>query len=264
MSKLHKYRTQLESLGAARVDGLIPKSEAIIARDLIYEIASNHGLYTSGGWRRSDGRFVLDKSFRTALKALNASARFPNLISENLVKFTEELLGEQITPLPPGQQILFTLPGATSWSVPHDVWHIDVPRLGELGPPGLQVFIYLDELAPEGGGTLAVAGSHRLLNSSNFIRSKDLKPLLQKETYFQNLFDAERGKISCLEDTMGTLGDVDLEVVELTGQIGDVYFMDLRTLHTPAPNASETARIMLTCRLPRTAIVSKLMPPKSQ
>ena len=35
---------------------------------------------------------------------------------------------------------------------------------------------------------------------------------------------------------MGHVGDVELQVVEMIGEPGDAYFMDLRVLHTYAHN----------------------------
>jgi hypothetical protein len=43
-------------------------------------------------------------------------------------------------------------------------------------------------------------------------------------------------------------GDVELQAVEMTGEAGDVYFMDLRVLHTIAPNTLQVPRVMLTQR----------------
>lgn len=46
----------------------------------------------------------------------------------------------------------------------------------------------------------------------------------------------------------GTLRDFGLKVIEMSGQAGDVYLMDMRTLHTPAINDSNRIRMMATCR----------------
>lgn len=258
MIELDDHRRELEVRGVTRVRGLVSPEKAQIARDAIYQIARDHGLYTKEGWQRSESRFGVDKSFRAAINGFNRSSSFPNLISEPLIDLTRLLAGEPISTMPPGPQILFSLPVTAGWSVPHDVWHADVPRLGTPDLPGLQVFTFLDPVPQRGGGTLVVAGSHRLVNTSGITPSKDLKRKLGREPYFRQLFDPERQPISRLSDTAGSVEDVELEIVELAGEVGDVYFMDLRALHTPAPNASDTARIMLTCRFPKTAIASKL------
>jgi ectoine hydroxylase-related dioxygenase (phytanoyl-CoA dioxygenase family) len=52
----------------------------------------------------------------------------------------------------------------------------------------------------------------------------------------------------------GPLGEADgvpIEVVELTGAPGDLWLMDIRALHTAAPNASTAPRLMMTWRFLR-------------
>ena len=261
MIELDEHKRTLEAQGLLKLEGFVPKVQVTMARDLIFDVAEKHGLFSAGSWRRSDRRFSAAKPFRAAINALNHADYFPNLISEGVMQIACDLLGEAVAPLPPGQQILFTLPSTVSWSVPNDVWHIDIPRLGNLGAPGLQVFIFLDDVEPKGGGTLVLSGSHRLLNTSRVMRSKEVKRALRTEPYFRNLFDSERAPLNRLEDTVGLVDGVKLEVIELTGASGDVYLMDLRTLHTPAPNCSNTARLMMTCRLPRAAIASECLNP---
>ena len=101
------------------------------------------------------------------------------------------------------------------------------------------------------------SGSHRLLNEAAGLSSRRFKQLLQQERYFRALFDRAGPPITSIEQTKGSVGDVELEVVELTGQVGDAYLMDLRALHAPAPNGADKARLMLTCRLPRSSIAAK-------
>lgn len=259
--QLDDQKREFEARGLVKLDGLIPDSWAAAARDLIHNVASAHDLYKSGEWKRSESRFSDAKSFRSAINALNHADHFPKLVSDQVIDIAQNLLGKPVVPLAPGQQILFTLPGGASWSVPNDVWHIDIPRLGKLGPPGVQMFTFLEDVEPRGGGTLVLSGSHRLMNTSRVLRSKELKRVLGKASYFRSLFDHKRAPIRQLEETAGKVDGVDLQIVELTGRKGDVYFMDLRALHTPAPNCSKTARLMLTCRLPRAAVASVCMNP---
>lgn len=264
MMEVDEQKRRLEDRGLVKLERFVPEAQVTLARDLICDVAEKYGLYSEGNWTRSASRFSDAKPFRAAINALNHADHFPDLIGEEVMQIARDLQGEAVAPLPPGQQILFTLPSTISWSVPNDVWHIDIPRLGKLGAPGLQAFIFLNDVGPKGGGTLVLSGSHRLLNTSRVMRSKALKQALSREPYFRNLFDRERAPIHRLEDTMGSVDGVNLEVVELTGASGDVYLMDLRTLHTPAPNSSDTARLMMTCRLPRAAIASVcLQPPEA-
>jgi len=47
------------------------------------------------------------------------------------------------------------------------------------------------------------------------------------------------------------IGDVAVTLVELAGEPGDAYFVDLRVLHSGAPNAAPRPRMMLTYRFAR-------------
>ena len=49
-------------------------------------------------------------------------------------------------------------------------------------------------------------------------------------------------------ENSGRVSDVDLELVELYGNIGDVYLMDIRILHSIAPNPMINPRIMASQR----------------
>ena len=157
-------------------------------------------------------------------------------------------------------QVLFTLPNARAWTVPTG-WHVDIPRLASGGRPGVQLFAFLDTVEPRGGGTLVIAGSHRLLNEGRSLRAKDLRRLLCREAFFRELFtetpDGARDRAGLLGRT-AAVDDVALEVVELTGAPGDAYFMDLRALHTSAPNAAGHPRIMATHRFVRADLVQEL------
>lgn len=261
MEKFDDCERELEERGLVKLEGLIAHQDARAARDMILNLASKHGVCTAGRWINSLSRFGYPKPFRNALNGLNRAEEFPNLVGDRLTPLVEGLVGQPVTPLSPGQQILFTLPSEDDWSVPSDAWHIDLPKFGERASPGLQAFTFLDDVEPQGGATLVIAGSHRLFNNSAGLSSKELKRRLRKEDYFKSLFDPNRPAIVHLDKTAGRVGDVELEVVELSGRVGDVYLMDLRVLHTPAPNCSDKARLMLTCRFPRSTIAARFGEP---
>ena len=164
------------------------------------------------------------------------------MISGNRITSTE---GEQKGPW----QILITLPNTSKWIVPHLMWHLDFPRLPNNQLPGVQMFTFLDSVKPQGGGTLVVSGSHQLLNNQRFISSKEVKKTLKREEkYFTRLFSSQVENREKLLLENGKAGDVNLRIIELTGEPGDLYLADLRLLHTIAPNASNIPRLMLTNR----------------
>nr|PZN69585.1 MAG: hypothetical protein DIU62_02200 [Pseudomonadota bacterium] len=78
--------------------------------------------------------------------------------------------------------------------------------------PGVQAFFLVDDVAPHGGATLALAGSHKLRQGG--------------QRSLSHLREALKSDVS-LEDTLRAF---DLKVLEMSGQAGDVYLMDMRML----------------------------------
>lgn len=172
--------------------------------------------------------------------------------------------GRPITPWVDQPELLFSLPrscgqeqqstGAASVeTTPSEpvhrdfAWHVDIDRLPEGGVTGVQFFTFLDTVEPGGGATVAVTGSHRLVNDGTRRRFWDVKTELARRPYFRDLFSRD----ATPEETLGAVGradGVDLQVVELVGKPGDVYLMDLRVVHSRSPNTRETARMMVTQR----------------
>ena len=283
-------RREFAERGIVRIEGLVPQSVIAPNRDRVYGILEDAGIWRDGRWALSKGpteqealgkfdwlaptkslpmRRIRDSGKSRAFRAMftpEALAVARELGGERLFANEPEAGGAQAFSRP---QLLFTPPGARHWFVPNAMWHVDAPRLGEAGPPGLQLFVLLDDIPPGGGATLVVAGSHRLLND-RVRRSKDIKKSLKRRPYFQFLMgprpqaqqpsetDQTNADSTRLLHQPGQDGDVPLQVVELAGQAGDAYVTDLRLLHTLAPNASSRPRLMATQRLPYLDIVDKL------
>jgi hypothetical protein len=125
-------------------------------------------------------------------------------------------------------QLLLSPPRQGQWRVEGLSWHTDVsahgPRI-----PGVQAFVLIDDLAEHGGATLVLAGSHA--------QTKDAGT---KSRVRDALHLGEAG--------MATLRELGLTIVELAGKAGDVYLMDMRTLHTPSVNTSSKIRVVATVR----------------
>ena len=148
--------------------------------------------------------------------------------------------------------LLMTLPGqspmgtVTQWSIPRQVWHTDAPRVSGPGVPGVIALGFLGQVLAGGGGTLFVAGSHRLLDApGRELRSKAFKKALRKKPYFNVLLGEDNAERDRYLAQAHRVDGVDLRVVELTGQPGDVVLADARLLHAPAPNAQSTPRLMV-------------------
>ncbi|MCY3813980.1 MAG: phytanoyl-CoA dioxygenase family protein [Gammaproteobacteria bacterium] len=148
--------------------------------------------------------------------------------------------------------LLVTLPGqsamgpVTRWSVPRQVWHTDAPRVAEPGVPGVIALGFLDQTTAGGGGTLFVAGSHRLLDMpGKELRSKAFKRALRKKPYFNVLLRDDSAERTAFLAKEHRVEGVDVRVVELTGEPGDVVLADARLLHAPGPNVQSKPRLMV-------------------
>jgi len=146
------------------------------------------------------------------------------LISRELIDSIEELADSRLASRQE-PQLLLSLPNQGEWTLKNLNWHLDIQGSTTV-LPGVQAFVILDTLLSHGGGTLAVAGSHRMANVQR------LYPLL---------------KNGFIQDPDGTA----LKILEMTGSPGDVYLMDMRLIHTPSINSTKNVRMMATVRFLR-------------
>ncbi|MGB0920996.1 MAG: phytanoyl-CoA dioxygenase family protein [Alphaproteobacteria bacterium] len=194
----------------------------------------------------------------TKLIRLNTDPAFNVLDTTALLDTLRALAGSDVTPFPGAghRQVLFTYPETLEWALPHNMWHADLPHaIGRKAPTGLQAFLCLDEVRPTGGGTIVLSGSHRaLVNQSGQAGQTHLpssafkKWLARKSDYVSALFAKDTPNRNRFLNQPGMFDEIELQPVELIGAPGDLYIMDMRCLHSLAPNAQNTPRIMLTER----------------
>lgn len=237
--------------GLLRLEAFLPAERVGCARDVLLQHFEGQGLWQEGNWQMD----ALPPSTSPAAGAalikggVKQAHSLKELITPELLAVVGELLdGRPMFPMMDAPQILFTLPNAEAWTVPAALWHVDIPRLPDKSAPGVQMFTFLDRVVPGGGGTLAVTGSHRLLNEGRRLPSKTIKCRLKREPYFRDLMSYETIDRARFLREPGSVGDVELKVVEMYGEPGDVYLMDIRMLHAIAPNAARVPRMMLTQR----------------
>lgn len=127
-------------------------------------------------------------------------------------------------------QLLLSPPNQGRWTLQGLNWHVDITAKGQDRPPGIQAFFLLDTTAPHGGATLALAGSHRA-DARRTASDLSLREVLSRGGDWEH-----------------ALRELDITLVEMTGQAGDVYVMDMRLLHSPSVNAGRRMRLMATCR----------------
>lgn len=126
-----------------------------------------------------------------------------------------------------GPQLLLSLPHQGRWSLNGLNWHVDIAAQPADDIPGVQAFHLIDDVAPHGGATLALARSHRMTREVARALRASLKPPA---------------------DAPAALRAFDTEVIEMSGRAGDVFLMDMRVMHTPSINASKHIRMMATTR----------------
>lgn len=243
----------LEQHGWLKVPGLVSPGAASDAREFIYRKMNEAGFWTDGSWQQSDPEQV-----RKVIRSIGKSRRFkPLLDSEVLVAAARLCGGQRLIPTSPVRQLLFTAPFSspigpnpvTRWSVPASVWHTDCPRDRDPSSYGIQAFTFIDQVLPKGGGTLLISGSHRV-REGRILGSKELKQSLRGERFWRKLTNKHIEDRSRIAEFAGEIDGIPLSLVELQGKPGDVYFTDLRILHSLTPNIRSRPRLMMTQRLP--------------
>lgn len=248
-------RAEFAERGVLRLPGLIPTEAIDPARDVVLARLSQRGLWQDGGWRL--GAVPRPQYPATGLRTGRAIGHgHPELAvltrDPGLLAVVDQLLEGQPFDRKfwySHPQVLFTLPNAEAWRLPRGGWHTDGICMASGASPGVQMFSFLDPVLPGGGGTLVVAGSHRLTNEGRAMRIREITRRLKREPFFRALMAGR-----CVGEggmPKARVGEVVVEVIELTGAPGDVWLTDMRLLHSGAPNAADRPRMMLTCRFVR-------------
>jgi hypothetical protein len=175
----------------------------------------------------------------------------------------DDLLGQDAWD-PPREwgTILFNFPSqAQPWVLPARGWHTD---FGWWHDPesllGVKLFALLAVTEPRCGGTLVIAGSHRLV--SRYVASVPPEErggshkhrFMRYQDWFRALCrpgDHDAGRAARYMDRDHYIDGIALRVVELTGQPGDVLLAHPCVLHIGARNTGSYPRMMMTKNLYR-------------
>ena len=256
--------------GFVKIDALIPNEVVDPIREAVLDRLCRHGFWGEEGWK-APADAEAEKKLRNTIKEISRSSKsLRPILTERVLSYARNLVsGDEVEMSPPITQFLFTAPRSYvmnhdgrwngEWEVPRSIWHLDMPRSRSIGPPGPEMFTFLNKVEPEGGGTLILAGSHRLLNDVDYLSSKGVKRKLKRHAYFRELTGKGDGDRSRFLEEIGDIDNVPVKVVELTGDPGDVYFVDLRLLHSLGANTSDQPRMMIAQRMPRQEAFNALM-----
>ena len=252
-------RELFKTRGLLRLPGILPTENANRSREEIIRLFERHGFWKDGRWHQDS-----PAAFSRLLKRLKKPTGRGGFMTPSVYDAMMRLVdGAALVPWSEKPELLFSRParryfatsrsnGKTPGPMPSPrgplSWHVDVPRLPKMGIIGVQAFTFLDTVEPGGGGTATVTGSHRLLNDGVAVPIKDINRQLEREPFFRDLLARSRDECDGLFETTGRAQGVDLEVVELVGEPGDVYLMNLQVLHSRCPNTGPTPRLMITQR----------------
>ena len=170
----------------------------------------------------------------------------------------DDLFGPGVWRTPAGWgQVLVTFPSPGPWDVPHRPWHLDhsyEPRAGSMS--GVNVFLFVDDVEPRGGGTVVVRGSPR--HVARFVERA--RPATRTQKQWRTAFDASIPWFRALSDPadqadrverfleVTDIDGVPTQVVELTGRAGDVVVCHPWLIHNIAPNVLDRPRMMRASR----------------
>lgn len=146
-------------------------------------------------------------------------------------------------------------PSKAEWGVPTAGWHVDAKYTSALSPPGgVKTHALFGDVPPRSGATQILSGSHRLIRRwfeknppPSDLPGADMRKLLQKHPYIRDLHtEGDRNsRIARFIDRVEHDEDIPLQVVENTGEAGDVVLLHPLTLHVAAANAGTQPRFLL-------------------
>lgn len=251
MSGDRALREQFHETGIVRLDGAFEAGQAARIRQVI------------GGFLDRKHRIDLDQpatwpgpQHAHSFKSLKRNPAFAALIDNQAVSGALDALfapGGWERPHP-GAQVLLSFPSPGPWRLPAGGWHMDCGFDRPTWPVwSVKLFSFFDRVDAEGGGTLLLSGSHRLVeryaatvapgtggNKTTWGR------FMRQDPWLARVYRGEDAGLG--RDQLGQVHEVDgipIEVVELSGEPGDVVITHLHVFHCVAPNTGTRPRQML-------------------
>jgi hypothetical protein len=190
------------------------------------------------------------------LQHVKGDAAFQAVGSARLLKTIDSVLEGQAYETPQNWGACFlAFPSTLEWNVPSRGWHVDANYVSALAPPaGIRMHALFGDVAPRGGSTLIVSGSHRLVHqyfkdnpAPAGARGADYRKRLRAHPYLRDLHAEGHAdqRVARFVDRDEEHGGIALRVVENIGVAGDVILLHPLVLHVAATNTSDTPRFML-------------------
>jgi hypothetical protein len=243
-------RSGFEATGVVRVQGAFAAEQAAAMREAVWRHAERQAGLRPGDPASWAGPPVLN------WQGLKRHPAFRPLVDNQPVSDAMDVIfgaGGWRRPRF-GAQILFSLPEPGPWVLP-DAWHMDCGFEQSTWPArSVKLFAFFGEVGPQGGGTMLLPGTHRLVDSyrdrlprPTGAGTEHWRRFMRHDPWLARLLDGadlpDRGR-----SLVGAAGEVDgvpVQVVELTGSPGDVVVTHLHVFHARSPNAGTVPRLML-------------------
>lgn len=243
---------EFERRGVVRLPGFYPKADIDLMADRLWaDLEKRYGI-------RRDRPESWTVASPAQFQALKRSGAFSALGSPQLFDIADALLGVGGWDRPThwgGPLVTFPTPVP---SLARPPWHLDLSGAEHLDAlPILRVFTFLEPAPPHGGGTLYVAGSHRLAMDIERAEGGPLRSaqvcdrLSAEQPWFASLLSTPTADLRALIDVEARAGGHTVRLDEMIGDPGDLIIMHPAILHGAAHNALDRPRIMLTEWIPR-------------
>lgn len=243
-----EQRETFDRVGVLRLPDFYSAADiAAMADSLWADLQSRFGIVRGRPW-------TWTKLRPTGFQAVERAGAFAALGSPELLALMDDLLGAGAWERPRRWgQPLVTFP-SPAWDLPRVMWHLDYSGADHRAQlTALKLFTFLEPLRPHGGGTLYVAGSHRLVmemaaGERRPIPSAAVRERLKADhSWFARLWAAKGDAgVRALIGAPAQAGGVTVQVEEMTGAPGDLILMHPTTLHGLSHNALDRPRMMLT------------------
>jgi hypothetical protein len=244
-----RQREHFAERGFVRLPGVFSRDAAAAMEQRVWEWLERHH-----GVRRDDpASWTLAQP--TGLQPLKHQAVFDPNGGALLLEALDELLGAGCWKRPRewgGFLVSFPSAGETRARAP---WHTDFDYRGPSDRVfGALVFSYLCDVPAGAGGTLVVAGSQRVIR--RFVEGRSRASLAPMKTVRLALMHSDPwlAALAAEENAAGldlaplrgerSVAGVPVEIVELSGEAGDVVIGHPWLLHRGAPNRGERPRFM--------------------
>ncbi len=235
-------QSEFSSRGLIYLPSVLSKTDMNESSVRVYTLCKKAKCLRDDKWHAVDPHVA--RKLRKRVENSNAfGSSMTHELSENIGQLVD---GGAIHQRTNRASVLFTLPNNLGGQTELN-WHIDARWRSGFTLAGVQLFAFIDEVKSGGGGPVVVTGSHRLRMRENSGREA-VRNQLSEHSFFASLFTKRPHDREELVGSCASVDGLQLELVEMTGQPGDVYLMDLWVLHTRWPNTSGSARIMLTQR----------------